>query len=388
MTMQSHPLHKQSTLKAFAVRRDPYWGAPIARGRFVGYRKIAADRATWIARFRNEAGKQQFRSLGYATPEFGYDQAKTQAQSWFTELETGSTGTADSRTDVNDACKAYVAHLLRVSGKDSAHDAEMRFRRTIYGTPFGATPLRTLRLVRVKLWRDELKEKSGEPMKAPNSNRTLTALKAAINLAVEGRLWLAPLALELRRVKPMKHVVKRRDVYLDLKQRRALLSMAGDGAFHDLLEGAALTGARPGELAKAKCSQFDSRTKCMTFIGKTRMTVVPRTVPLAAEAVKLFTRLGKGRDGEEFLFRRDDGRHWDRSDWDQLVRAAAMAAKLPKKTVLYTLRHSWITEALMSGMNAFDVSKLTGTSLKMIEEHYGHLVAGAARARLATIKIL
>jgi hypothetical protein len=49
MTVQ---LHLAKVLKALKPRksRDPYWGAPLARGRHVGYRKIAADKATWIAR--------------------------------------------------------------------------------------------------------------------------------------------------------------------------------------------------------------------------------------------------------------------------------------------------------------------------------------------------
>jgi hypothetical protein len=60
---------------------------------------------------------------------------------------------------------------------------------------------------------------------------------------------------------------------------------------------------------------------------------------------------------------------------------------LPAGVVLYTLRHSWITQAIQSGMSTLDAAKLSGTGLKMIEEHYGHLVAGAARARLATLRI-
>lgn len=56
--------------------------------------------------------------------------------------------------------------------------------------------------------------------------------------------------------------------------------------------------------------------------------------------------------------------------------------------MLYTLRHSWITTALMSGMSTLDVARLTGTSLMMIEKHYGHLVDAAARERLAAVRIL
>jgi hypothetical protein len=68
-----------------------------------------------------------------------------------------------------------------------------------------------------------------------------------------------------------------------------------------------------------------------------------------------------------------------------MVQAAVTAADLPAATVLYTLRHSWITTALTSGMGTLDVARLAGTSLLMIEKHYSHLVSDAARIRRRTI---
>jgi len=51
-------------------------------------------------------------------------------------------------------------------------------------------------------------------------------------------------------------------------------------------------------------------------------------------------------------------------------------------------RWSWITTALTSGMGTLDVARLVGTSLLMIEKHYGHLVSDAARLRLANVEML
>jgi site-specific recombinase XerD len=85
---------------------------------------------------------------------------------------------------------------------------------------------------------------------------------------------------------------------------------------------------------------------------------------------------------------RDDGKPWAHSDWDELVRAAATEAALPAGVCLYTLRHSFITTALIAGMSTLDVARLVGTSVMMIEKHYGHLVASAARDRLAKVDLL
>jgi integrase len=185
---------------------------------------------------------------------------------------------------------------------------------------------------------------------------------------------------------------KRRDIFLDRAQRIKLLHAAryavepgSNGALCDLIEGAALTGARPGELVSMLRSAFDHRTESLSLSGKTGK----RTVPLSPQAVTFFKRLSKSKHPHAPMFTRDDGKPWAHSDWDELMRAAAAQAELPKGTVLYTMRHSFITEALISTrMSTLEVARLVGTSVTMIEEHYGHLVANRARENLAAVQML
>ncbi len=54
----------------------------------------------------------------------------------------------------------------------------------------------------------------------------------------------------------------------------------------------------------------------------------------------------------------------------------------------YTLRHSFITQAISDGLTTLDVARLTGTSLAMIDRHYGHLVQSASAERLAKVQML
>jgi hypothetical protein len=92
-------------------------------------RKIDDRRATWIARFRNEAGKQKYKALGNVTSQFGFDQAKIAAAAWF-ELQESGISVSEVRTVV-DACEAYVKSLILTNGVASGHDAELRLRRTV-----------------------------------------------------------------------------------------------------------------------------------------------------------------------------------------------------------------------------------------------------------------
>jgi integrase len=404
MTAKSHQLHKISVLKALPSRPAPHWAAPIARGRFVGYRKIAADKGTWIARMRGPDGKQKYQSLGWATEAFDFDHAKVAAAEWFNLQDSGVTAGSDVLT-VADACRAYVKSLTVTNGEKSGRDAELRLKRTVYKSELGRKALASVRITHIKGWRD------GLGLKPENSNRTLRSFKAALNMAVDNRQCVASVAKEWNEVKPLPSEKKRRTQYLDLDQRRRLLEHCGEGSFRDFMEAAMLTGARGGELADAKRSQFDARTGSMTFIGKTRLKVEPRTVPISPSAVALFKRLAKGRQPDDLLFMRDESMigacycdvetrrfrglakideptRWLSYDWGPMVKQAVTAAGLPLTTTHYTLRHSWISAALGSGMSTLDVARLTGTSLLMIEKHYGHLVDGAARLRLAAVSML
>jgi integrase len=373
-------------------RGEPYFGAPLGKGRYLGLRKLANGTCTWIARLRDDDGKQHYRPLGQVTKAFEHDAARRTAEAWFADFDAGVTD--DKPLTVADACREYVADLEAegrgatakgdrrrdpdaVPGWGAAHDAEMRFKRTVYDEPIGQVRAEKLRTAHIKQWRNALGGTKS------SQNRNHTALVAALNLAVTHRRVNPSVAQQWRAVKKHRNANNRRTLFLDLDQRRGLLAVC-TGALRDLVEAAMLTGARPGELVRMRRSQFDARTATATFKGKTGS----RTVPLSPAATVLFKRLAKDKLPGAPMFTRDDGKAWQHSDWDELLRVAADAAKLPQGVVLYTLRHSFITEALRGGMATLDVARLTGTSLPMIQAHYGHLVAEAARDRLARVTMI
>jgi integrase len=380
----SHEIHRVHVRKNLTPRREPYWAAPLAPSRYIGFRKIDTERGSWIARARSEDGEQQYLALGGLTETFDYDAACKAAHQWFTNLDAGVVHR--EVFSVEDACQEYVDDRLREKGFRTAADAEWRFKRSVYGTKFGLTPLTRLRTPAIKAWRDGLKlTKSG-------ANRMMGTLRAALNLAVENRQVAATARQEWRAVKQYPGADGRREGYLDLAQRRALLS-AATGSVRDLIEAALLTGARPGEVAAALRGAFDARTRTLALKGKTGA----RTVPLSPAAVTLFERLSKSKLPNAPLFTRDDGKPWKQAEWTVDVRSAAEAAlvknvdgteaKLPAGVCLYSCRHSYITQAIVDGLTTLDVAKLTGTSLAMIDKHYGHLVQTSTE-RLAKVQML
>lgn len=378
--MMSYPLHLIRTRNDLSARREPYWGPPVGQGRYLGFRKSKNGTGTWIARRRSEDNRsQKYKSLGQCTSAFDFNAARKRAEVWFRNQEAGI---SDEPPTVAVACREYVAELEVGVGDqparpEAARDAEMRFRRTVYNHEIGKIRLDKIRTLKLKAWRNDLAGSDS------SKNRNLTSLKAALNLAVENDRVHPDVSQRWRKVKAYKDAGGRQDLYIDVKQRRALLD-ACNGAVRDLVKAATLTGARPGDLSNAKVGQFDARTGMMTFRAKNN----ERTVPLSDQAIALFKRVSRGKLPTAYLFTRDDGKPWTHRKWSYPIREAAIKAKLPKGVKLYSLRHSWITDAILGGMSTLEVSRLSGTSLQMIEEHYGHLVHEAARERLNKVSML
>jgi integrase len=384
MTMQR--IDTKTGRAALSPRPEPYWHKH-AKERHLGYRKAAdGSGGSWVARYRGEDSKRLYSALGEHSEAFGFDQAMVKALAWFRELDRGVRAEAQT---VGDVCRLYVEDRRKQKGAATAQDYSRAFERGVYGgggkkgdkheaNAIDAVHLAKFRSRHLTAWRDGLVTAG---MSRSTANRMRTRLIAALNYAVRERYASADVAQEWKSVQPFEGASKRRDLYLDLAQRRALLGTC-EGELHDLIQAVMLTGARAGELVGARVAAFDARTHSITLTGKTGT----RTIPLSADASTLFTSRAKNKLPRAFLLTRDDGRHWSHSDWDELVRDAATRAELPKGVCLYTLRHSWITAALTEGMSALTVAKLAGTSLAMIDRNYGHLAQSAARERLATVQ--
>ena len=78
----------KSKRDGLAIRREPYW-AKVQAGGYIGFRRIA-DGGTWIARYRDEEGKQKYKALTlqeHIAPNV-YDAAVNEARRWFAGYNT------------------------------------------------------------------------------------------------------------------------------------------------------------------------------------------------------------------------------------------------------------------------------------------------------------
>jgi integrase len=364
-----------------APRPEPYWSRLVAGGH-VGFRRLAEGDGTWIARWRDDEGKQHYRALGHFDD---YDEAAKAARAW---IKANERGTSPSVTTVQAACKAYVESLKVDQRLATAKDAEGRFKRLVYGKTLGEIELDKLKTTHITRWRGKQIEQGEDDdeedlRKAKDSaNRNLNTLKAALNHAYRSHLVASDSGWKT--VTPFSDVARRRKAaYLDLAARQSLLAKCEDD-LHAFLKALLLTGARPGEIARLNAADFDRKQKTLTLNGKTGT----RTVAVSSDAAKFFAELSREAIGSAPMLRKSDGGRWDKDAWKKPIKIAANAAGLPAEVVAYSLRHTAISEMIMGGMDTYKVAALTGTSVLMIERNYGHLQSERMRAELDRVRML
>src|SRR5690606_2656998 len=116
-------------------------------------------------------------------------------------------------------------------------------------------------------------------------------------------------------------------------------------------------------------------------IGKDK-NGIPRQIALPIATTQFLAEHARGKRATDTIFSRADGAAWSKDKWKHPIKEAATTGKLPEGTTAYTIRHSVITDLVMANVPLLAVAKLAGTSVQMIEQHYGHLVRNVAEEAL------
>jgi site-specific recombinase XerD len=354
----------------------------------------ADSSGTWLAQaYNEETRKQARRSLGSfddLPPSKQFDAAVAAARAWFEHLDLG--GGSEVIT-VAKACEDYVAHL-REHRPRSADDAEARYKRWVYTDRLGKVALPKLTERHVKEWRKGLAAAPVIQRRAKGAvthrkrsesslNRDMTALRAALNYAQRSRTVTNDMAWRYA-LAPVKNADRRREAYLDREQRLALIANAPPD-LANFLRGLSMLPLRPGALAALTVHSFDQRLSVLA-VGKDKAGR-DRKIKLPAATAKFFADQCRLKTPEAPLFSRSDARAWDKDSWKKPLKAAAMAAGLPETVTAYSMRHSSITDLVTAGLDLLTVAQISGTSVLMIERHYGHHRADHAAAALAGLAI-
>lgn len=149
---------------------------------------------------------------------------------------------------------------------------------------------------------------------------------------------------------------------------------------------AAATGLRPEEWQALERRDIDRRTGVLNVrrtvssgevveLGKTARS--RRQVPLSPRALAALDATPARLD-TPLLFSAPEGGllnldNWRRRSWAPAVEASGV----PRPARIYDLRSTFASNALAAGVTVFELARVMGTSVEMIERHYGTLLDGS-----------
>lgn len=376
-------------------RVSPYFHK-IRSGEHLGFRKTAiGSSGTWIVRIQDNSKKYLSESLGSLDtyPAYSrFNEAVINANKW---LEKRRGGLSPTSLTVSEAFSRYV-EKHRIAGRKAAvKDLESRYRRWLEpDLQLAQTKLSDLTQCQIQKWRTKLattpallqdKARTGTAVLSPSSvNREMAVLKAALNLAVRDGLAGSDLAWKYQLL-PIKNATQRRECYLDVNQRKKLIASAQpDLAI--FINAMALLPLRPGAVASLKVSDFDKRLGLLKI--RKDKSAQDRSIELPTKTVQFLAEQAKYKESFEPILSRANGKFWNKDSWKNPFKNAVKTAGLPLEVTAYALRHAVITDLIsLHSLDTVTVAILSGTSLGMIEKHYGHLLRSKATAALANLDL-
>lgn len=377
-TVRDAKLETRTARQQLKPSGKPYYRA-IDPGLHLGYRKGKTG-GKWVV--RRYVGDQQYEvvTLDGVADDFGDANGESilsfgQAQAKAREFVNKKLAPKGPMT-VKQACEAYIDYLD--AEKKTGEDAKGRLAKHIYPVIgeciVAEITTKEIRDCRDKMIRHEDDDPDVERKSKDSANRVMSSLKAALNRAFEDEANNIPSDAAWRRVTPFKDVGRARQVHLDTAKSMRLIN-ATSGAFRRLVTAALLTGARPPhELVDRHVRDFSAITKTLTVVdGKTGA----RDITLTDEAVDFFIGITAGRNPDDWLLPKDDGSTWGKNHHIRPMKDAVERAELSAETTIYALRHTYASQSILANMNLKLLAENMGTSIRMLELHYGKFIASS-----------
>ena len=234
----------------------------------------------------------------------------------------------------------------------------------------GDLPLRSIGIREIERFLSVKKVEASEW----TARKYYTALASAFEKAVQ---WAYLVENPFRKVSKPK-VPEILPAYFTESDFRVFLSVVEDRDFRELCITGLLTGVRLGELLALRWIDIDFTSKVIlvrnsdTFTTKTRKN---RVVPMNEELCRLLRqRKDNLRIESEYLFHSHQGGPLKPGTVSGRFKKYVRAACLNDKLHFHSLRHSFASALVASGVSLFAVQKLLGHTTSKTTEIYSHLL--------------
>ena len=377
-SIRSSTLETRSARLKLPIAKKPIF-LRIAPGVGLGYRRNRTA-GTWVARVADGRGANWTKGIGSADDFDEADGAVIldfwQAQEKARTIGRDDPGAGSSKPlTVAQALDAYEADL-KTRGGDASNVSRVRGHLSQI---FLDRVVALLASRELRRWRDGL----AKSLAPATVNRTGTVLKAAFNLVAEHdqrisnrRAWETGLAT-------IPDAQQSRNVILAEDAVRRIVAEAHkqSAAFGLLVEVAAVTGARVGQLSRLEVQDLQANRSDPRLMipssrkGRGRKSLTHRPVPIPPVLAKRLAVSAASRPSIAPLIVKPSGEPWRKSDHSRLfARAARAAGQDPAEVTLYALRHTNIVRQLLAGVPVRIVAVNHDTSIAMIERTYSRYI--------------
>src|SRR6516165_677587 len=386
---RAHMLETANARRKLPIAKRPVY-VKLAPNIFLGYRRNEGP-GTWNVRVTGP-GIDSIKRIGLADDHEGADGRAVlsfwQAQETARRLarrQPGDDAGDDSRPlTVAEAIDAY-ARDLETRGGDGYNSkrARLHLPASILGKPVGL-----LRSVELSRWRDGLIAKG---LARDTVNRVRTCVRAALSLAARRDKRIVNRHVWEDDLEALPNATMARNVVLadDAVAKLIATAYAHDPKLGLLCDVVSTTGARPSQvvrllvgdldLAKPSAPQLLMPRSGKGHANKRAQKMAERVrVQITPELAARLKQEAKGRAGDAPLLMRSSGEPWGYRRSDQYRREFAEvveAAGLDSEVTPYSLRHSYISRALLRGISITLIADATDTSEREIRRHYAKLIS-------------
>jgi len=154
------------------------------------------------------------------------------------------------------------------------------------------------------------------------------------------------------------------------------------------------TGMRPSEATALRWGDVDlkhgtveiQRSRHLGEENLPKTSGSQRTIRLLSNVVEVLNAVKPLHAKEsDYIFLNYEGRPIDAGEWAKYYWNRAMRAKKIRPRKFYATRHTYISVALMEGVNIKWLAEQCGTSVTMIERHYGRYIKDDGDAPLRAL---
>ena len=358
---RNNVLESRTARLKLALRRRPYPGAKLARGKQMQYRRNKGN-GTWLLKVSDSHGKPWTKAFAQAD-DFDESDGKTiltffEAQDEAKKLTRGADGSADSAPITVDG--ALVAYKTDLTAR-SANPYNADWPRLHLTSALLSKPVALLGANELKHWRDSLLG----PMAPSTLNRLIACVSAALEQAAQHDKQIQNRDAWETGLANLPNAQAARNVILSDATVRAFVATAYgiDDQLGLLTDALAVTGARPSQAVRLRVEDLHDhplRPKLMMPKSakggdrnraekKLEQYSVPITVQLAAR----LREVAKDRADDAPLFLRGDGSPWGDNPgagYHREVKQIVSAIGADPDATMYALRHSSIVRMLKANV--------------------------------------